>query len=270
MELMSSRLRPGVVSAAVFLVVLSSLVILSRDDITETRHEDGDFAANSILIDSAMTFDLVHGNYSRAGFYHPGPVFLYVQAAGQTLLFEGLDLVPTPYNAHLVALFVLNALLLGLSAGIVYRETGSLWAPALLVVIAFAFSLTFAGPGLGGLLSSTWMPHVYVWPFLLLLVSSASVASGRGEDIWKLALAGSLLIHGHVSFLLPVAVFLLIVIVVWVRSHRSGLVQGRRKDHADRRDSPTAPGRTAQNLATSSGGTVVVTRTNRLPKRSEV
>ena len=220
-EPMSTRFRPVVVSTAVFVVTLSALVTLSWDDVTETRHEDGDFAANSILIDSAMSLDLVHGNYSRAVFYHPGPAFLYVQATGQALLFEGLGVVPTPYNAHLLAAFVLNALLLGLSAGIAFRETDSVWAPLLLVFIAFAYSLEFAGPGLGGLLSATWMPHLYVWPFLLMLVSSASVGAGRGEDIWKLALAGSLLIHGHISFVLPVAVFLLVVTVTWIRSHRS-------------------------------------------------
>jgi hypothetical protein len=44
-------------------------------------YEDFDAGANSILIQQAMRFTLLIGNYSREGFNHPGPAYMYVQAA---------------------------------------------------------------------------------------------------------------------------------------------------------------------------------------------
>lgn len=210
-----SSTSSSLVGLVVFLAVLVGLLALSWDDVTEPRFEDGDFAANSILIDSALSFELFHGNYSRAGFYHPGPALLGAQATGQAIVHDGLGLVPTPYNGHLIGILALNAALLGLAASILFRNTESLWSVAILVVASLAFSLAFGTPGLGGLLTSTWMPHVYVWPYLLLLISSASVAIGRGDDIWKLMLAGGLLVHGHVSFFLPVAAFFASAVIAW-------------------------------------------------------
>lgn len=193
-----------------FALGLALLVIVNWDDLSQTRFEHGDFAANSILVDEAIDLELNHGNYSRAVFYHPGPALLYVQAAGQVMFFDFTALVPTPYNAHLLAILILNATMTALTVATLYRATGSMWLGALVIVFAFAYSLRFADPGLGGLLSSTWMPHVYVWPYLLMLVSAASVAAGSGADVWKLVLACGLLLHGHVAFVLPVLVFLLL------------------------------------------------------------
>jgi hypothetical protein len=208
------------VTFAVFFMILGALIIVSWDDVSQPRYEHGDFAANSILIDEAMSLDLLHGNYSRTGFYHPGPAMLYVQAGSQFLLHDLLGVVPTPYNAHLLGILGLNAALLALAARILYRVSGSPASVVFLIVAAFAYSLHLDSAGLGGLLSSTWMPHVYVWPFLLLLVSSASVAVAHGEDLWVVALTGGLLVHGHVSFALPVLVFGVLVAVAWVYRHR--------------------------------------------------
>jgi hypothetical protein len=198
------------------------LAALSWDDISQPRYEDGDFAANSILIDEAMSLDLLHGNYSRTGFYHPGPALLYVQAGSQLLLHELLGLVPTPYNAHLFGVLALNASMLALAGRTLQRHTGSYLPAGFLLLTAFAYSLLFDSPGLGGLLSSTWMPHVYVWPYLLLLVSAASVSVGHAEDLWIFALAAGLLVHGHVAFVLPVLAFTAAVVIAWVVRHKGG------------------------------------------------
>jgi hypothetical protein len=40
---------------------------------TDRLYEQGDSAANSILIAQARHFTLLVGNYSRKGFNHPGP-----------------------------------------------------------------------------------------------------------------------------------------------------------------------------------------------------
>jgi hypothetical protein len=209
------RVSPRAVGWAVLALVLAALVVVNWAGVTQPRYEDGDFAANSILIDKALDLELVHGNYSRTGFYHPGPALLYVQAASQFLFHDLFGVLPTPYNAHLLGIFLLNAAMLALSARILYRTTGSLSSIVCLVVAAFAYSLLFAG-----VLSTTWMPHVYIWPFLLFLISSASVATGRTQDLWAFALATGLLVHGHVSFAIPVIVFAAVLGVLWVSRYR--------------------------------------------------
>ena len=71
--------------------------------------ESGDGAANSLLIQQAKTFNLLTGNYSRIGFYHPGPAILYVLAAGEFLFFDWLSIVPSPFSGQLIAVVIYNA-----------------------------------------------------------------------------------------------------------------------------------------------------------------
>ena len=89
-------------------------------------YEQGDGGANSILIAQAKHFTLLIGNYSREGFNHPGPAYMYVQAAGQWLFFYALHLVPTAWNAHVLAVFVLNSAFVAMVTGMVYGWTRSL------------------------------------------------------------------------------------------------------------------------------------------------
>ena len=91
--------------------------------------------------------------------------------------------------------------MIGLCASVVCRRTASSVGAVVLVVAALAYTSVELG-----LLSSTWMPFVYPWPFLLLLVAATSVVSGAPRDVWMVALAGGLLVHGHVSFVMFVGV----------------------------------------------------------------
>jgi len=79
---MSPRLaagrRPWWIWAAPFALVLAVLVVRSRFLFTDRFYEDVDAGANSILIQQAMHFTLLIGNYSREGFNHPGPAYMYV------------------------------------------------------------------------------------------------------------------------------------------------------------------------------------------------
>jgi hypothetical protein len=169
--------------------------------------EDGDFAVNSILIDKARHLHLLVGNYSRVGFNHPGPALLYVQATAQVFLHDLIPILPRPYNAHVVGIVTLDALMIALCVSILVRRLGSAIYAPLLPVLALVFA--WIEPGL---LTSTWMPDVYVWPFLLFVVALASVLSGdRGDVVW-FVLACCLLVHGHVSFVLFAAVGSLLVV----------------------------------------------------------
>src|SRR6202007_157393 len=60
------------------------------------------------------------------GFNHPGPAYMYVQALGEYLFLNALHVVPTAWNAHVLAVFVLDSAFLGLAVLIVYGWTRSL------------------------------------------------------------------------------------------------------------------------------------------------
>ncbi|MRH86645.1 hypothetical protein GFY24_04020 [Nocardia sp. SYP-A9097] len=173
-------------------VLLSS----SRDLFSRIVFEEGDAATVSIQVLAAKHFELLVGNYSRVGFHHPGPAFVYVQAFGEWLFYDVLHLVPAPWNGQAVAILLLNAAMVALALSIVHD-----WYPS--------WTLT---AGIGGasllfltvyreLLSALWFPYVYFAPFLVLLVAVSSVVAGRTEHLWVVALAGGLLIHGHAEFL---------------------------------------------------------------------
>jgi hypothetical protein len=201
-RLLSSRLvssfdranQAGIVTG---LALLALLVLRNRDLLFNPVWEDGDFAADSILIDKARQFELLVGNYSRFGFNHPGPALLYVQAWSQLLWHDAIQVFASPFGAQFFGILALNSAICGLCATIVVRRTGQVQAAPVLVGCALTY--TWLNPGL---LVSTWMPNVYLCPFLLLLVSAASVATLELQDAWKFVLASGLLVHGHVSFIL--------------------------------------------------------------------
>lgn len=199
------------------LATLAALCFRNRYLFSLNIREDGDFAANSILIQKATHLRLFVGNYSRVGFNHPGPAFMYVQAVGQTLWWRVLHIGASPYDGQLLAVLMLNSVLVGLVVMIFYRRTRSGAAAA----AVFGVIGVFAGYHLS--LASPWFPHLYFAPFLLFMVAGASVASGDLADLPSLVLAGGLLVHGHVSFIEFVGGWTVVVAVAWARRHRVAL-----------------------------------------------
>ena len=219
--------RPSVIVAVVALVTFVVLCLRNRYVFSRPLYEDGDFAANAIVIHRAMHLRQLVGHYSRVGFHHPGPAFLYVQAAGQLLFYRLTHLLPAPYNGQLLAVFVLNGIVIGLVVSIFYRHTKSL----LITASVYAVVLAFVGHHLT--LSSSWMPHLFYAPFLLFTVAGASIASDGLADIASFVFAGGLLVHGHVSFIEFVLVGTAVVGLTWVwrwrRDWRAQLVEYRRQ-----------------------------------------
>ena len=107
-----------------FLTLAAVLVVRNAYLFTTKIYEDQDFAANTIAVLQAKRFDLLTGNYSKEGFYHPGPAFLYVMAAGESFFHDLLHLVPTPWNGQLLAILLLNAALIGASLAVLARQAG--------------------------------------------------------------------------------------------------------------------------------------------------
>jgi hypothetical protein len=210
---------------ATFVVVAGLLLLRSRFLFTTRLYETADEAANSILVMQAMHFSLLHGNYSMEGFFHPGPAYLYVMAAGQWLFHDVTHLVPTPWNGQLIAIILLNSAEVATVAWIVYRRARSAWAAAavvaLIIVAAAAVDVGVPAVVNRDILGANWMPDMYVPAFLAFVVAAASVAAGRTSHLWLLAATGWLLIHGHAEFLffVPVIVAATAAAALWPARH---------------------------------------------------
>ena len=99
--------RFGIPAAAIawavpFALVLVVLLVRNAFLFSTPEYENADMGADSILIEQARRFSLLVGNYSREHFNHPGPAFLYVQAWGESLFYDALHVVPTPWNGQLI------------------------------------------------------------------------------------------------------------------------------------------------------------------------
>jgi hypothetical protein len=210
-----ATLRPWWIWAGPFAILLGLLLARNGFLFTRKLYEAGDSGANSILIQRAMHFTLLVGNYSREHFNHPGPAYLYVQAFGQWLFYYGLHVVPTAWNAQLLAVFVLDSAVAGLAVLVVYGWTRSLRGAAACLAIVAVFAAVHPDA-----LNSGWMPYLYVPMFAVFCVAAASVAAGHAEDGWILALTGWFLIHGHACFLFIVPAVLVAVAVALLALHR--------------------------------------------------
>src|ERR1700730_11933784 len=215
----SARLRPWVVAAAAVALV-ALLCVRNRFLFTTRLYEDADMGANSILIEQARHFTLLVGNYSRDHFHHPGPAYMYVQAAGESLFRAWLHVVPTAWNGQLLAAYALNAMFMALIVGVGYGWSRSLRGAA--ACLAAVVTLAAVHPAV---LSTDWMPYLYVSAYLAFIVAAASVAAGHARDAWIMALAGWFLIHGHACFLffVPVISCAVLAAVLWPRRHRLGV-----------------------------------------------
>jgi hypothetical protein len=213
-------------------LTLFVIFIATNVDLIRSRiFEDGDFAANSILIDKAVSGPLLTGHYSRVGFYHPGPALLDTQALGQFIFHTVLHLTPTPFGGQYLGALALNAVCVGVAIAIATRLLGSPPAALALVPVILLVN-TWVPYGL----ESSWMPHVFICPFLLLCVSGAAVASGSWTDLKYLALSAGLTVHGHVSFVMFAGVTVLVSIGF-------ALVMARRARRLEDLDGPLVPRR---------------------------
>jgi hypothetical protein len=208
--------RPWYVWAAPLTVIAVTLCIRNAFLFNTHIYEMADFGADSILVERARHFTLLVGNYSRDGFYHPGPAYFYVTAAGESLFYDVLHVVPTPWNGQVISLYLLDSLLAGLLVLVVYgwaRLRGALAALALLLVWAVLHT---------GIYSAVWLPYQDIPAFSLFLVAAGSVAAGHSRDGWIATLAGWLLIHRYAVMLLfvPVIGALALLMAIWPHRRR--------------------------------------------------
>jgi hypothetical protein len=180
-------------------------------------HEQADEALNSLLVNRAEHFQQLEGNYSRVGFHHPGPAFLYVLAAGQTFFHGILHAVPTPYNGQLLGSLLFVAVLIALAVTVIYRCVGSTLAAGVACGAIYLFAAHHS------MLGVAWFPFLYMAPYLLFLVTGAALAAGATRELPLFVLSAGFLAHGHVSFLMFVSVTTVAVGACWLMRHRTGL-----------------------------------------------
>jgi hypothetical protein len=216
--------RPWWVWAVPFAVLFALLCVRNRFLFTTRLYEQGDAGANSILIEQAKHFTLLVGNYSREHFHHPGPAYMYVQAAGEYLFQNALHVVPTAWNAHMLSVFALDCAFVALATGIAYGWTRSLRGAAACLAVFTVFVIAYPW-----ILNSDWMPHMYVLAYMVFIMAAGSVAAGRAQDAWIFALTGWFLIHGHACFLLfvPAVTTAVLVAVIWPRRRTLRASAGR-------------------------------------------
>jgi hypothetical protein len=207
--------RPLAVFVVTTVATLVVLLVRNSQVLGHRMVADGDYAANELLMDKAKHFTLLIGNYSRVGFHHPGPALIDVQAFSDLFFHDWIPIFRGSFNAELFGVFVLNAVLLGACLRLLWEHGHR---TASLVAAWAAIVLLLSTEPLSGLLASAWMPAVYTGPFLLFLVSSASVLAGRTRSLWIVVVSGGLLVHGHVSFVSFVVVIGL-VLAGWMWWH---------------------------------------------------
>jgi hypothetical protein len=166
--------------------------------------EQGDIAANALAIREAKSFSRITGNYSRFGFDHPGPFFLYVYAAGEYVFYDTLALVPSPHNAHVLAGVLLQAAFFALALALVsYWVRSALFPPLALLFCAIYFALLNASPVSeqlrGSLFISIWPPHWVMFPVLCFLSACASLAAGHSLCLPIAVFCGSVIVHGYIN-----------------------------------------------------------------------
>ena len=235
-EVPPSRRAPAVFWS-VTLLLLGAVAGLqlwnNRELLFHTKlYEAGDFASNSLFVREAKHGWLIHGHYSRWGFYHPGPAFLNTLAAGEALFFNLLHWVPTPFNGQMISLCVVSSAFFCAGVTIFARRLGPgrggylLFLPLALLFAIFHYSRVEGGVAL----IDGWPPSPPIPTFLCLVVSAAAVAAGYGDDLPVLVLAAGWLVHLHVAqpmFAVPITLLAYLGLLVSCR-RRPGETAERR------------------------------------------
>lgn len=237
----STKLHRIVPVLLFFLAVAAALLVIGGEPIGATNFEVRDYAANSLLIADAKHLQLLHGNYSRVGFYHPGPAILYVHAAGELVLHDWLHLVPSPFSGQLAAVCLYNAAWIALIFAMMRRIAGGT-VPALLFVGVALMTMACTDYRV---FNGIWMPLMYFFPFAALLVALSRLVSGHADMLRALAVSTGFLVNGHASFM-PVLGLMLAVGLAgnWLltRGHRERRVLARAWFAAHRRELLVATG----------------------------
>jgi hypothetical protein len=156
-----------------------------------------DSASNDMLVLEAKRLALLHGNYSRVGFYHPGPHLFYLMAAGEFLFRDLLGIAKSTEAAQQLAVICLSIVILQIVER-VYRDLADDLLVSLCATAATALSVVLMVPEA---FTSMWAPYTYVMAALLFFVGAAALIAGHFRWLWVFVLGSAMLVSGHASFL---------------------------------------------------------------------
>jgi hypothetical protein len=222
---------------AVFLAAVVTFVVFYHKYFTGVWVPLADSASNAMLVLDAKHFALLHGNYSRVGFYHPGPHLFYLMAAGEYLFHDLLGVAKSPEAAQQLAVICLSIVILQ----IVERVYRDLAGDVLISLCATAATALCVVAKLPEAFTSVWVPHTYITAGLLFFVGGAALAAGRFRWLWVFVLGSALLVSGHASFLGLVPMMGLAFVCASVALHpKTRSLSGLRTLAADHRASVIA------------------------------
>ncbi len=206
-----------------FLVILLGCLLHSVDFFRDADILPvGDFAANDILIYRAKDFSLFHGNYSRIGFFHPGPFFLQGMALVEILFYDWIPFLKNYYSAQVLFalfLFALSFSVLGytISRIVQSRLAGCLGSMLLLVfVLVNKACINTSVPVHVLWMLFPWPPFLYLFTAVLLVCSLVNTFFVSRRWVNVALVAAVALVHGHASFIGLVPVYLVVFLASYI------------------------------------------------------
>ncbi len=172
----------------------------------------GDNAVDDLLIFDAKRLRLLHGNYSRFGFYHPGPWFLYVAAFGEWVFYDEAGLFRSYVGAQAFALSLTHGIAFAFCCRLWLLVTGrtSLALMATVVIAAvIAAPLSPANPFV-----QLWTPYSTIAASLLSATGLAGCVLRGPSWLPLLVLGSAQMVHGHASFLGIVPMILVLALLL--------------------------------------------------------
>jgi len=203
--------RPNLLAIG-FVVLACALIAILKFDFLFAKNiiQWADYASNDILIIDAKRFALFHGNYSRVGFYHPGPFYLQWMAIVELLFFDLFRIFASPHAAHAFATAFLHVLAYGLYFRLLHLWFGRIWVATVAVLVTFA--VTASGTPSGFILQP-WAPFLYIASTLLAITGLLGMIV-RGPTWLPLLVFGlGQLLHGHASFIGIIPLMLVVGVV---------------------------------------------------------
>jgi len=228
----TSARNAWLVFGGVLVVALGVAVWQHMEVLSQVLVAHADTAANTLLVLQAKSFSLDQGHYSRIGLNHPGPGWLAILAAGETLFYDVLHVVPAPMNGQVLGQLVLQAVCIAVVAGVAVALTRRV-APGLLLGGAAYWGMTGwfgAEQSFPPALAQIWPPYASFTLLVAVLPLTVAVAMGRTWFWPPLVLFGGLLVHTHVVFFLIFGALFAGALVAWLIVHR-GAIRAELRSH---------------------------------------
>jgi hypothetical protein len=171
---------------------------------------EGDGAILELYTQHALHGQWLLGPYSRFGWYHPGPLYIYWLVP----FYAASGLHPLGITAGAIAI---NVVAFGICVWALSRHAT---ATMTLTIVAALAAYLWRVPGV---IISAWNPHVLLLPFAALIICGAAVANGRLALLPLTALLASFITQTHVGLAPASLGIAATALIAGLRAHRGDL-----------------------------------------------